>query len=184
VQLGHIDLAARLGLPPEADFYQVFVWLDDLVTPIQTIQVPANEARKGVDPSVFQASSSGLIEIGQSGESPTPTAGEIRTDLDFTKGSRYRVYAALPPGALDTPPTGGAPGNPMVSVLAFNRQARTMVWATDPNAYASMVKQSIGLFDFNPFSVIAKPDPAANVYVVTVLGNVRNEVLPIFTDFQ
>ncbi|EDM74678.1 hypothetical protein PPSIR1_06536 [Plesiocystis pacifica SIR-1] len=180
----NVDLARYLGLPPTSDHYQVFVWLDDLVTRVQTVQVPSNEARQAVDPSVFQVPSSGLLTIEQSVHSPTPQPGEIRTDLDFSQGRSYRVYAALPPGALDAPPTGGAPGTPAVTVLAFNRQTQSLMWATDTGAYASMVKAGTGFYDFDPFAILPKPNPAANVYVVTVVGNLDNDVLPIFVDYQ
>jgi hypothetical protein len=179
----NVDLAALLGLPPEAGFYQVFLWLDDLVTPIQTVQVPADPNRAGIDPSLLEARGAGLVTVQRSSLSPAPTAGEIRTDLDFTQGRSYRVYATLPTGALDTPPTGGAPGLPALTILAFDRQNRLFQWATAPGAYSQMTASGIASFDLDPFQVVARPATPTNVYVLTVLGALRNEVLPIFADY-
>lgn len=179
----NVDLPALLGLPPDAGYYQVFLWLDDLVTQIQTIQVPANEARRGFKPGLNQTSGSGLVTVRTSSQSPTATAGEIRTDLDLG-GRSLRAYGTLPPGALQTPPTGGAPGNPVLTILAHNRQTRSFAWYVASDAYSTMQTQNIGSFDFDPFQIITRPSPPANVFMVTVLGNVRNEVLPILTDFQ
>jgi hypothetical protein len=41
----NMDLAALLGLPEQAGGYRVFLWLDDLMSPVETVQVPANPAR-------------------------------------------------------------------------------------------------------------------------------------------
>ncbi|MEM7153509.1 MAG: hypothetical protein AAF799_11755 [Myxococcota bacterium] len=180
----NVDLGARLSLPPEAGYYQVFAWLDDLVTPILTVQVPANENRRAVDPSFNQVKSEGLVTIEDSSHSPNPKDGEIRTDLEFTKGSSYRVYATLPPGALQTPPVGSAPGSPILSVMTFNRQMRQFAWWSSSTAYSTMVSKSTDTFDFDPFGLQPRPNPAANVYVVTALGNLRNDVLPIFVEYQ
>jgi hypothetical protein len=179
----NVDLPALLGLPPESGYYQVFVWLDDLVTAIQTVQVPANEARRGIKPGLYQVTGSNLVTVRTSTQSPTAKTGEIRTDLD-TSSRSLRVYATLPPGALQTPPTGIAPGNPVLTILAHNRQAQSFAWYVSADAYRSMQSQNVASFDFDPFQIIARPDPPANVFVVTVLGNVRNDVLPILTDFQ
>ncbi len=178
----NVDLPALLGLPPEAGYYQVFLWLDDLVTPIQTIQVPANEARRGIAPGLYQVTGSNLVTVRQSSKSPTATVGEIRTDLDI--GSSLRAYGTLPPGAVQTPPTGSAPGNPVLTILAANRQARSFAWYVASDAYRTMQTMNVGSFDFDPFQIIARPSPAANVFVVTVLGNIRNEVLPVLIDYQ
>lgn len=179
----NIDLPALLGLPSEAAYYQVFLWLDDLVTPIQTVQVPANDARRGFTPGLYQVTGSGLVSVRQTSQSPTAKTGEIRTDLD-TSSRSLRVYGTLPPGAVQTPPTGSAPGNPVLTILAANRQLRSFAWYVSPDAYRTMQSSNIGSFDFDPFQIIARPEPPANVFVVTVLGNVRNDVLPILTDFQ
>lgn len=179
----NVDLPALLGLPPESGYYQVFLWLDDLVTPIQTIQIPPNEARRGVVPGLYQVTGSNLVTVRQSSQSPTAKVGEIRTDLD-TSSRSLRVYGTLPPGAVQNPPTGSAPGNPVLTILAHDRQARSFAWYVATDAYRTMQSQSIGSFDLDPFQIIERPSPAANVFVVTVLGNVRNEVLPILTDFQ
>lgn len=178
----NVDLAALLGLPPEAAFYQVMLWLDDLVTPIQTVQVPANPARKGSDPSVLEAPVSGLVTVRKTAQSPAPQNGEIRTDLDLAQGRSVRAYATLPNGSLDAPPTGGAPGLPALTILAFNRQSRLLRWSTVPGAYSQMTSSATASFDFDPFQVIPRPSPPTNVYVLTVLGALRNEVLPIFAD--
>ena len=58
------------------------------------------------------------------------------------------------------------------------------LWYVAPDAYRTMQAQNVGSFDFDPFQIITRPSPPANVFMVTVLGNVRNEVLPILTDFQ
>lgn len=179
----NVDLPALLGLPPESGYYQVFLWLDDLVTQIQTIQVPPNEARRGIQPGLYQVSGSGLVTVRQSPQSPSAKVGEIRTDLD-TSSRSLRVYGTLPPGAVQSPPTGAAPGNPVLTILAHNRQSRTFAWYVAPDAYRTMQTQNVGSFDFDPFQIITRPSPPANVFMVTVLGNVRNEVLPILTDFQ
>lgn len=179
----NVDLPDLLGLPPESGYYQVFLWLDDLVTQIQTIQVPPNEARRGIAPGLYQVSGSNLVTVRQSSQSPTAKVGEIRTDLD-TSSRSLRVYGTLPPGAVQTPPTGTAPGNPILTILAHNRQAQSFAWYVAPDAYRTMQSQNIGSFDFDPFQIITRPSPPANVFMVTVLGNVRNEVLPILTDFQ
>lgn len=181
----NVDLAALLDLPPGSDFYQVFLWLDDLVTPVQTVQVPANSNRGGVgSPSLFQNEVSTLVAVRSSSLSPNATPGEIRTDLDFTQGSSFRVYATLPSSVLEDMPSGGAPGTPVLTVLAFSRQQRTISWSVAADAYAQMKKTSKPNFDFEPFQLIDRPDPPENVYVVTVLGNLINQVLPIFTDYQ
>lgn len=179
----NVDLPALLGLPSNAAYYHVFLWLDDLVTPIQTIQIPANSARQGFTPGLFEVSGSGIVSVRQSPLSPEAQPGEIRTDLDFSSRS-FRVYGTLPPGALETPPTGNAPGSPLLTVIAFCRQTRFFGWHVATDAYVNMKSRSTPHFDFDPFQLIERPDPAANVYVLTVLGNLRNDVLPILTDFQ
>lgn len=39
------DLPVLLGLPKEAESYKVFLWLDDIISNIETIKVPENSAR-------------------------------------------------------------------------------------------------------------------------------------------
>ncbi|QRN97431.1 hypothetical protein JRI60_52310 [Archangium violaceum] len=180
----NVDLCALLNLPPDQAYYQVFLWLDDLVTPIQTVQVPANPARKGTGQSPYEVKNGDLLAFGASPKSPKAVAGVIRTDLDFQAGKSYRVQGTLPPGALDTPPTGGASGSPVLTVLAFDRQSRLYAWNASTAAYGKMKSSAAPYFNFDPFRLISQPRSPENIYVVTVLGNVRNEVLVIFTDYQ
>ncbi len=178
----NVDLAALLGLPGDARYYRILLWLDDLVTPVQTVQVPADPSRTGMDPSAYKVSGSNLATVRSSSHSPTAEAGEIRTDLDFS-GSSFTAYATMPPGSLDTPPTGGT-GDPVLTLLAFCRQTQSFGWWASRDAYTTMVSSKTPNFDFEPFQLLARPDPAANVYVLTIVGNLRNEVLPILVDYQ
>ena len=41
----NFDLATLLGLPGQEGNYRVFLWLDDIVSPIESVTVPANPLR-------------------------------------------------------------------------------------------------------------------------------------------
>lgn len=178
------DLAALLDLPPDSGFYHVFVWLDDLVTPVRTVQVPANPRRAGsASPSLFQNEVPALVSVRKSPSSPSAT-DEIATDLEYGQGTSFRVYGTVPSSALTNPPSGGAPDSPVLSVLAFSRQQRTVAWSVAAKAYDEMKSSATPNFDFDPFELLKRPQPPENIYVVTVLGTLVNQVLPILTDYQ
>lgn len=71
----NLDLAALLGLPEQAGSYRVFLWLDDLVSSVETVQVPANPAR-GTGRRVASQPAQ-LVQFWADPAAPKPEPGRI-----------------------------------------------------------------------------------------------------------
>ncbi|MGC9969419.1 MAG: hypothetical protein ABSE56_02395 [Bryobacteraceae bacterium] len=132
----NVDLRVQLGIPTHGAKYAVFVWLDDMVSPVRIAQMPG-EPLTGSAPKPVDASAIG-VHFGDSAQ--TPHAGEgiaLRSD-----GSR--VYGYVARGARQS----------MFRVLALDFRTRSLSSLT----FALPKKDSA--FDLD-LSVLAGYDPNA-----------------------
>jgi len=172
----NMDLPRLLQLPPGDGTYNVCLWLDDLVTPMQTVQVSANSARTEAATTQGQAQGSNIISIRKSSYSPAAEEGVIRTDGPLQEG-RNRIYATLPDDVFSTTQTSTGTLGPILSVLGFTQTTRRFFWYSDTGFYDQAQKAKLTTFDFDPFQIIDHPTEPESIFVVTILGSLRSEAL-------
>lgn len=175
----NVDLPRLLGLPPGDDTYNVCLWLDDLVTPMQTVKIAANSARLETLPAQGQVTASNLVNIRTSSHSPKAESGVIRTDGPIAQASN-RVFATLPQDAFSG--SLSANGNPPLTILGFTQKSRGFYWYSANGYYDKAKNASCYSFDFDPFEIVPKPSEPESVFIVTMFGAIRAEALWIPTE--
>ncbi|WP_224366330.1 hypothetical protein [Hyalangium versicolor] len=164
----NVDLAAHLSLPPEEGDYHVFLWLDDRVTPVKTVHVPANPARG--------ASGAGVdlqLTVGDTASSPRSRQGTIVLE---SPAGRTQMFGALPGPAIPLDPE--ATGTPPLTLLAFCQRSRHFGWASVPVA-KRMLKAKSRAFSFEPSALVRCGDVPEQTFLLATFGTLRSDVVKL-----
>ncbi len=168
------DLAQLLCLPPEDGLYGVSLWLDDLNTKVQSVQVTSNQSRIEAPPVETEVTTPGLVTIQASSHSPAAEDGTIRMDGPLQEGGG-RIYATLPKNVFSSPPVPIDGGTPVLTLLGFTQKTRQLFWYRDKEFYATAKKSNIFNFDFDPFKLIPRPKTPENLFIISQLGTLTSE---------
>ncbi len=177
----NIDLPKLLDMPPDEGLYGVTLWLDDLITTVQSVQVPSNKNRPNSPPADDEVTASGLVTIRKSADSPSPTDGEIRMDGPLP-GAGNRIYATLPNNVFSSPPMPIDGATPVLTLMGFCQRSRAFFWYRDTSFYATAKKDKIYSFDFDPFKLVTPPGGPESIFIVSQLGTLRSEALWVPAD--
>ncbi|MFB0553029.1 MAG: hypothetical protein ACETWQ_06905 [Phycisphaerae bacterium] len=115
----NVDLAALLGLPEQSGRYRVFLWLDDIVSSIKTVDVPANPARGKGRPVASQTSQ--LVQFGPDPKAPKVQADNIVLALSGEPDD-MSIHGAW------TPQKGVDPHQVVLWILATSHRDRNFGW--------------------------------------------------------
>lgn len=170
------DLPVLLSLPPDGGSYGVSLWLDDVITPIASVDVPQNSARRTPATTEEQVVSSSLVSIQSSADDPNAEPGVIRMDGPIPTGGN-RIYATLPGDVFTSPPMPVDGSTPVLTLMGFLQSSRRFFWYKDTDFYASAKQANCTNFNFDPFALVPHPSPAENIFIVSQLGTIRSEAL-------
>ncbi len=159
-----VDLRTQLTLPPGAANYAVFLWLDEVTSPLRWVQVPGSQTPP--EP-LFPDPSAAALQFRQTGG--TPGAGPAEIALQRAPGD-MRVYGAVGPGVA-------AAGAGPLTILALDFRSRAVKWRTVPlNGLA---------FDFDLLALFGGPGvldpgpPPRKVFVLAASRGALSRVLVI-----
>ncbi len=154
----NVDLRVQLGIPTHAARYAVFVWLDELMSPVRLAQLPG-ESLTGRPPKPVDGAAVGL-HFGVTDQ--TPPVGEgiaLRSD-----GSK--VYGIVSAAARQS----------MFRVVALDFRSRSL------SSLAFALPKREGAFDFD-LSVLGGADPSATgpqkTFVLVGWGTTWSPVLVV-----
>jgi hypothetical protein len=115
----NVDLPVLLRLPKEAGFYKVFLWLDDLISNIEVVQIPENTARgKG---RAVKRISLGPIPFGSDPAVPKRKPDAVALSLMEKSGTKLLKGSWFPASA-------GYPEQPAWWLLATSHRDRSFGW--------------------------------------------------------
>ncbi|MCY1075735.1 hypothetical protein [Archangium lansingense] len=166
----NVDLAAHLVLPPEEGDYHVFLWLDDRVTPVRTVHVPANPARQSFGGGVAIP-----LALGDTASSPQPRDGAIALERP---ADGTRLFGALPASALPQEPEAAGSPPPPLTLLAFCQRSRNFGWSTVPVA-REMREAKSHAFSFEPSALVRCGDVPEQTYLLAMFGALRSDVVKL-----
>lgn len=155
----NVDLRAQLRLPPHSARYAVFLWLDEMVSPVRVAQLPgpvldSNPAIETTDPE-----RAGIL-FGRAAESPTAAKGIA------LRSSGQRIYVDVASDARQG----------KLNVLALDFRSRVTRWLS----FALPRRQ--GTFSFDP-SMLGGRTPDASgpekAFFVVSIGKSLSEVLTV-----
>jgi hypothetical protein len=148
-----VDLRAHLGLPPTAASYGVFLWLDEMTSPVRVVQLPGPE---GAQTPVLPGA--GVTDEGfqfRRTEGTPPAAGvEIVLQQRSVAPGAIRIYGTAAPALLATAPQ--APGSDYFTVLALDYRSRSLKWWSYlVPEYARLARDLA--FDFDLLTLLGGP---------------------------
>ncbi len=150
----NLDLRAQLRLPPHGARYAVFVWLDDMVSPVRVAKLPGPPpSDKGAPPSGAPAG----IHFGRTPQTPDPGDGIALSRA----GSR--VYVSVAQRARQG----------KLNVLALDFRTRAMGWL----GFALPKKESA--FDFDAVSLTGAVAGTAGPQKTFVLVSIGEDLSPV-----
>jgi len=132
----NLDLRVQLGLPDWGGKYAVFVWLDDLVSPVQIAKIPGEASTERPSKTVNRPVPG--IHLGE-----TPWKSGIKEGIEL-HGEGSRVYGVVAPGA----------NSGTLRILSLDFRSRTLV-----SMVLALPKRE-NAFDFD-LSILGGFDPAA-----------------------
>lgn len=170
----NVDLCDHLSLPPDPGTYYVFLWIDDLVSPIKIAEIPENRSRRESGlPSTRQPSE--IIEFGSFPVAPSASGNEIALTASSQAGDRtiYGAWSPVPAKVVDLKEK-AAPY--YLTLLAFNHRDRRFGWVsvdvthllpgTDPSR-----------FRLDPLKIVGASDMRQKIFVLAASGELMSKVL-------
>ena len=163
-----VDLAAHLQLPPEGAEYDVFAWLDDLVSSMERGAVPA-DTRRGVRGPATRWLGEGAVQ---------PLRGAA-TEAALRLALREDNYASSL--ALHIPDTLRAEVQPRpVSLLVQAARSRMFVeLAIEASIWRDAATDGAIALDFESLGM--QSDPDERLHCIAMLGGMRSAVLRVPT---
>ena len=115
----NLDLPALLGLPKKSASYRVFLWLDDLISNIVDVQIPANPGRGDGHPTACSPIGAVQFASDPSATEKKPDVVRLRLvkkdDKQFLQGTWNSVSLANP-------------NQPVIWLLAASHRERRFAW--------------------------------------------------------
>ncbi len=181
----NLDLRAHLNLPPQRAVYSIFLWLDEMVSLIQIVEVPAQEGARLMFTGKDDASDAPFY-FRKTELSPSAGIETIALNYQAPKISRasadsIRLYGAISPALLAANTDGQSSA---VTVLALDYRSRTLRWrSVSPPARALQMRE--GFFDldinkmFDEQQWASDIKPPQKVFVLAYMRQVLSRVLTI-----
>lgn len=169
----NVDLREQLGLPAHLARYAVFLWLDELTSPVQLVDLagPAPEAAARQAPDV----SSAAIDFRKTEWTPKAAGSGIVLRLASARqGSpgEIRVYGVMSPALLSTSPLS-------LTVLALDYRSRNLKWRSVRLPRQTLATRQ-GAFDFGVLGLFG--EPLRKMFVIASLRQGLSNVLVIDRD--
>lgn len=172
------DLGELMPLPAAGGRYHVFLWMDDIVTPAQTVDVPPVPSRRPLNRPLTERPAR-LVTFGL-----TPTASAVDDRIVLVPSSRpgdRTVSGSWPPdpgrlirAADPIPRSLRLPY--YLSVLVFSHRDRQFGWVSvDLNRLAAGTDP--GQFRFDPVEICGPVTRRQNVFVLATDGAARSNLL-------
>ncbi len=159
-----VNLRTQLNLPPNAANYALFLWLDEVTSPLRWVQTPGDTTPPEPLPPDPRASA---LQFRQAPVSPAARPGEIV--LQKAPGD-MRVFGTVDPGVV------AAAAGPL-TILALDFRSRTLKWHSLPlNGFA---------FDFDLLALFGGPGildpgpPPRRVFVLAASRGALSRVLVV-----
>jgi hypothetical protein len=97
-----VDLPRQLGIPAEGGEYAVVVWVDQVVSKVKVVKVPADPERRPVPAATALPAQLSMLEFGKKDKSPKPQSGILQAEgapeeKPFGIG---HVYATVGPNVI------------------------------------------------------------------------------------
>jgi hypothetical protein len=160
-----VDLPAQLGLPSAAATYQVFLWLDRVLSPVESIAVPESAARTATHVSMRKPESAVRFE-----PSGLPAPAPESIVLQAAPG------AARVEGSWLPEPTRAKSAPYFLTILAFHQRDRTFGWTSiDVNALPDGTYPSRFEVDVN--ALLGEPSEPQKTFVLALAPAKRGKVL-------
>jgi hypothetical protein len=170
----NVDLCDHLVLPPDAGTYYVFLWIDNLVSPIKIAEIPENPSRRESGlPSTRQPS-----EIIEFGDFPVPplAAGNKIALTPSAQPSDRTIYGAWSPDPSNIASQRAKAAPYYLTLLAFNHRDRRFGWVSlDVTQLPSGTDSS--RFRIDPLKIVGASDMRQNIFTLAVSGEVVSKVL-------
>jgi hypothetical protein len=182
------DLATHLGLPQESASYQLFCWLDDLVSDMQMVEMPASEERPTNEPLPHPADVPEIVSFEDAPAGVTGGGIPLRLQIepvatpDATPEDRIRlgvwVQGHIGPDLLPEQPPAPDDDPLWLTVLVRSHLDREVCWRSAVIPIERIEQRSVG-FRFQPFRMLDLPESPQRHFALATVGGVLSEVLVI-----
>lgn len=177
----NVDLRAQLGLPVHRGRYAVFLWLDEITSSVQLLDLPGLPA----EAAARQApdASTPAIDFRKTEWTPKAAGSGIVLRLASARQrpqGQLRVYGAVSPALLSASPLS-------LTVLALDYRSRSLKWRCVPLSRQARATRE-GAFDFDLAGILGESpwrDAATapqKMFVTASLGRALSNVLVIDRD--
>jgi len=174
----NVDLRAQLGLPAHRGRYAVFLWLDEITSPVRMADLPSVPPEATARPA--PDASSGAIDFRKTEWTPKAAGTGIVLRLASPRQRRpgqLRVYGAVSPALLS--------GSPLtLTVLALDYRSRSLKWRCVPVPRQARATRE-GAFDFDLAGILGESpwrdaaEAPQKMFVTASLGRALSNVLVI-----
>jgi hypothetical protein len=186
----NVDLCVHLGLPSEYKKYHVFCWLDQMISAVHDIDVPAVKDREGLGKSSPQPCVSDAIAVSaQPGVMPNDgqkifltSAIEKKAPEGATREEKIRqgmivtgnissgIFPAESPMPDDVPP--------YLTLMVRSFIDREFKWCSIPIPFSCVESRSLS-FSMNPFYLVDPAQDPQQIFVLAAVGSVLSNILTI-----
>lgn len=178
----NVDLREQLHLPAEKGNYHIFLWLEELTSPVEEIELPG-PAPKSPPPPPPERADDGLLAFKESYESPRARGKQVVLALPHpqekpSNDTPVMIYGAVGPGCIPTnPPRKGEPRK-TITVLGICHQSRDFRWQSTPLP-VEVIEQKTCSFEFDLLRLLKGAKRPQKVFVIAMCGGAKSEVLVV-----
>jgi hypothetical protein len=147
-----VDLRAHLTLPAAAGVYAVFLWLDEMTSPVRVVQVPGPERVGPVTPPAGRPID-GVFMLRRTEGTPPAGGAEIVLQRGGVAPGGIRIYGAVGPELLAAPPQAGGD---YLAVMALDFRSRMLRWRGVPVPRVALAARELA-FDFDLLGLFGGP---------------------------
>lgn len=168
----NVDMPALLRLPEQAGRYKVFLWLDELVSPVLTVDIPANPARGKGKP--VASGSAQVVHFGADPASPKVESGKLelaltgKPDERVVHGSWMKIKAEKGE-------------SPVLWLFVTSHRDRRFGWVA-MHAKDTPQNEAVVTFHFNTDDLVKTSDAAQKIFVIGLATNAISNVHVITID--
>ncbi|HUU20659.1 MAG TPA: hypothetical protein VMW72_26165 [Sedimentisphaerales bacterium] len=176
----NLDLGYQLSLGPTEGTYHVFCWLDEFVTRVHMVKVPANPNRPHNPEAHPVVNAAQVIEFKESKHSPEPGPAKIALHAKVSRNTvasdpGISVFAALDTAQIrEKPPLPNSVPS-RLNIFVRSHLDRVMQWCSLFVPEEVMLK-SRGKFEFDPFRIMEAPKTPQKVFILATFDSVRSDV--------
>lgn len=178
----NLDLADKLGLPPEEATYTAFAWIDDVLSAPIEVTVPKNPNRHRMSGPAVGEVTQDLVTFEDSDGSLKPQRNSIA--LRWEPGDHpdqlveVTLYGMVAPDLLPAqmPPQNEPP--PYLALAAIGQRTRELLWNRADVPEKAVLGKSA--FFKCPLKRLVRPsEKPQRAFVVAMMGDGRSDVLAV-----